>query len=167
MVEITERFVLQSIEAAPRRNEERGSMYASARNRFEGTISAVTTGAVNTEVVLDLPGGEVLVAVVTTSSARALGLAPGLRAVGLVKAPAVTLVTEGCRYRFTAGNEFPGEVTRIIPGAVNSTVDLRLRGGHAIRAVVTNDAVVELHLKPGKYATALVNAGQVILGVAA
>ena len=142
-------------------------MYASARNRFEGTISAVTIGPVTTEVVLDLPGGEALVAVVTTSSAQALGLAPGLRAVGLVKAQAATLVTEGCRYRFTAGNQFLGEVARIIPGAVNSDVDLRLRGGHAIRAVVTNDAVVELQLKPGKFATALVNASQVILGVAA
>ena len=142
-------------------------MYASARNRFEGTISAVTIGPVTTEVVLDLPGGETLVAVVTTSSAQALGLAPGLRAVGLVKAQAVTLVTEGCRYRFTAGNQFLGEVTRIIPGAVNSDVDLRVRGGHAMRAVVTNDAVVELQLKPGKFATALVNASQVILGVAA
>ena len=59
-------------------------------------------------------------------------------------------MTEAGRYRFTAGNEFLGEVARIIPGAVNSDVDLRLRGGHAIRAVVTNDAVVELQLKPGK-----------------
>ena len=142
-------------------------MYASARNRFEGTISAVTIGPVTTEVVLDLPGDETLVAVVTTSSAQALGLAPGRRAVGLVKAQAVTLMTEAGRYRFTAGNQFLGEVARIILGAVNSDVDLRLRGGHAIRAVVTNDAVVELQLKPGKFATALVNASQVILGVAA
>ena len=87
---------------------------------------------------------------VTTSSAAALGLAPGRRAVGLVKAQAVTLVTEACRYRFTAGNQFLGEVTRIIPGAINSDVDLRLRGGHAMQAVVTNDAVVELQLKPGQ-----------------
>jgi len=45
-------------------------MKISARNKLEGTISAVKTGPVNTEVVLDLAGGDKLVAVVTTDSAK-------------------------------------------------------------------------------------------------
>ena len=52
-------------------------MKISARNKLEGTISAVKAGPVNTEVLLDLAGGEKLVAVVTSESARKLGLAKG------------------------------------------------------------------------------------------
>ena len=68
-------------------------MKVSARNKLEGTISAVNAGPVSTEIVLDLAGGDKLVAVVTSESAKRLGLAAGKKAVGLVKAPSVTLVT--------------------------------------------------------------------------
>jgi len=44
-------------------------MKISARNVFEGRITAMTPGTVNTEVVLALPGGESLVAVITQASA--------------------------------------------------------------------------------------------------
>ena len=54
-------------------------MKISARNRLEGTISAVSPGPFSTEVVLDL-GGEKLVAVVTSESARKLALTGGKRA---------------------------------------------------------------------------------------
>ena len=43
-------------------------MAVSARNQLTGIISAVATGAVNDEVVLTLPGGAMLVAIVTHSS---------------------------------------------------------------------------------------------------
>jgi molybdate transport system regulatory protein len=57
-------------------------------------FSAVNASPVNTEVVLDLAGGDKLVAVVTSESAKRLGLAAGKRAVGLVKAPSVTVLTD-------------------------------------------------------------------------
>ena len=40
-------------------------MKVSARNVFKGTVKQIQEGAVNAEVVLTLPGGEELVAVVT------------------------------------------------------------------------------------------------------
>jgi molybdate transport system regulatory protein len=89
-------------------------MKISARNRFEGIISAVNAGPVSTEVVLDLAGGTKLVAVVTSESAKTLGLAKGKRAVGLVKAPSVTVLTDAANYRFSARNQFAGQVAELI-----------------------------------------------------
>jgi molybdate transport system regulatory protein len=63
----------------------------SARNQLAGTVSAVTPGAVNTEVVIDLDGGGQIAAIVTQTSARELGLAVGAPAVALFKASDVIL----------------------------------------------------------------------------
>lgn len=63
----------------------------SARNQLPGTVSAVTPGAVNDEVVIDIDGGGSIVATITHASVKALGLAPGVRATGLVKASDVIL----------------------------------------------------------------------------
>jgi molybdate transport system regulatory protein len=142
-------------------------MKISARNKLEGTISAITSGPVSTEVVLDLAGGDKLVAVITASSEKKLGLAKGKKAVGLVKAPLVTLLTDAGNYRFSARNQFTGQVTQVTKGAVNSEVSIRLPGGSVISAVVTNEAVSELQLVSGKQATALIKASHVILGVSA
>lgn len=142
-------------------------MNASARNKLAGTISAVNPGPVNTEVVLDLGHGHQLVATVTTASAKTLGLAPGKQAVGLVKAPSVTLVTDAAGYKFSARNVFAGEVADVTKGAVNSEVVIRLPGGGTIAAVVTNESVTELKLAKGTPATALIKATQVTIAVAA
>jgi molybdate transport system regulatory protein len=87
--------------------------------------------------------------------------------VGLVKAPLVTLLTDAGNYRFSARNQFAGQITQVTKGAVNSEVSLRLPGGNVISAVVTNEAVSELQLVAGKQATALIKASHVILAVSA
>lgn len=61
----------------------------SARNQLPGTVSRVTPGAVNTEVLLAIDGGGTLAATVTRASADALALAPGQRATALFKASSV------------------------------------------------------------------------------
>jgi len=50
-------------------------------------------------VTLDLAGGDKLVAVITSESAKNLGLAKGKKPVGLVKAPLVTLLTDAGGYK--------------------------------------------------------------------
>jgi len=50
---------------------------------------------------------------------------------------------------------------------VNAEVKLTLPGGNTVRAVVTNKAVLELGLKEGVAATALIKASSVILAVPA
>jgi molybdate transport system regulatory protein len=61
----------------------------SARNQLAGKVSAVTPGAVNAEVVIDLDDGGSIAAIVTQGSVKSLGLAPGVRAIALFKATSV------------------------------------------------------------------------------
>jgi len=63
----------------------------SARNQLSGTVSRVTPGAVNDEVVIELDAGGSIAAVLTRSSAQALGLAEGSRATAIFKASSVIL----------------------------------------------------------------------------
>jgi len=58
-------------------------------------------------------------------------------------------------------------VESLTKGAVNSEVGIKLSGGTLVYAVVTNEAVLELGLKPGVPASALIKASHVVLGVAA
>ena len=61
----------------------------SARNRLTGVVARVQTGAVNTEIVIDLPGGGSVAAIVTNESSNALGLAVGKSASAIFKASSV------------------------------------------------------------------------------
>ena len=63
----------------------------SARNQLTGIISRLQPGAVNTEVVIELPGGASIAAIITQESASRLGLAVGAAATGLFKASSVIL----------------------------------------------------------------------------
>jgi molybdate transport system regulatory protein len=63
----------------------------SARNQLSGTITVVTPGAVNAEVVIDIGGGLSMAAIVTQSSADSLGLAVGMPATALFKASSVII----------------------------------------------------------------------------
>lgn len=65
----------------------------SARNQFEGKVTALTPGAVNAEVVVDVGGGLSIAAVVTKASAQALGLAVGKPVTALFKASSVIVAT--------------------------------------------------------------------------
>jgi molybdate transport system regulatory protein len=63
----------------------------SARNQLPGVVRSITPGAVNAEVLLEIAGGNTVAAMVTMDSVRALGLAEGVSAVALFKAPSVIL----------------------------------------------------------------------------
>lgn len=58
----------------------------SARNVLPGEVSAVTEGAVNSEVVVRLPGGSEVVASITRASVHRLALKVGDRVTAVIKA---------------------------------------------------------------------------------
>ena len=66
----------------------------SARNQFEGTVVEVKTGAVMSEVVLDIGGGKRIVSLISASSAKRLRLKKGSPAVAVIKATEVIVSTE-------------------------------------------------------------------------
>lgn len=70
-----------------------GDARLSARNRLAGRVAAVTPGAVNAEVRVDIGGGAQLAAIVTQPSVAALGLAPGVACTALFKASDVIVGT--------------------------------------------------------------------------
>jgi molybdate transport system regulatory protein len=142
-------------------------MKISTRNVFEGQVSALVNGAVNAEVELTTAGGDRIVAVVTESSVRSLGLAVGKTVLAFVKAPWVIVMSGAGGIRFSARNQLAGSVDSVVKGAVNSNVAIRLKGGTLVHAVVTNEAVSELALVAGAPAIALIKASHVVLGVPA
>ena len=142
-------------------------MKISARNAFEGTITSLVNGAVNAEVEVSTPGKDKIVAIVTEASVKSLGLAVGKKAVAYVKAPWVMVLTGTPNVRFSARNQLAGTVSAVDKGAINSEVAIALPGGTVVNAVITNEAVLELGLKAGVPATALIKASAVILGVPA
>jgi len=69
-------------------------MKISARNTLKGKVKKVTTGIVNSEVVIELPGGMEVVSVITKTSAEALGLKEGKEVYAVVKATSVMLAVD-------------------------------------------------------------------------
>jgi len=66
-------------------------MEISARNVLKGTVKSVSHGAVNSEVIVELLGGQEIVSIITKSSAQRLQLAPQREVVAVIKASNVLL----------------------------------------------------------------------------
>jgi molybdopterin-binding protein len=66
-------------------------MKISARNVLKGKVKKVTTGAVNDEVIVEIPGGNEIVSIITKNSAERLGLAPGKDVYAIIKASNVMI----------------------------------------------------------------------------
>ena len=66
-------------------------MKISARNVLKGKVIEVSEGTVNTEVLLELAGGEKVVSMITKDSAKRLGLKTGKNAYAIIKASSVMI----------------------------------------------------------------------------
>jgi len=64
-------------------------MRISAKNQLKGKVKAITSGAVNCEVVIELAGGDTITSIITKSSVEALGLKVGGTAYAVIKASSV------------------------------------------------------------------------------
>jgi len=69
-------------------------MKLSARNVLKGKVKSISHGAVNSEVVLDLPGGPELVSIITKQSAEHLKLTVGSEAYAVIKASSVMIAVD-------------------------------------------------------------------------
>lgn len=69
-------------------------MKFSARNQIKGTVVAVTEGAVNGTVTIDIGGGNQIVSSITMESIKALDLKPGKAAYAVIKASSVMVAVD-------------------------------------------------------------------------
>ena len=69
-------------------------MRLSARNVLKGTVKQVHAGMVNSEIVVELPGGQEIVSIITKTSAESLGLREGVKVYAVVKASNVMLAVD-------------------------------------------------------------------------
>lgn len=139
-------------------------MKISARNIFQGSISAIKPGSVNTEVEISL-GGDTIVAIVTNGSVQTLNLTVGKVVTVLVKASSVLVMTESTGVVLSARNVLAGKVSKVSNGQVSSEIAIALPSGTTVYATITHDAVNELGIKEGVPASAVFKASSVILGV--
>ncbi len=66
-------------------------MKLSARNTLKGKVKKIIAGAVNSEVVVELPGGTLITSIVTKEAVASLGLKEGGDAYAIIKASNVML----------------------------------------------------------------------------
>lgn len=71
--------------------EQEEDMKLSARNILKGKVVKLTKGAVNSEITLQLPGGEQIVSIITNTSAESLKLKEGGEAYAIIKASNVMI----------------------------------------------------------------------------
>ncbi len=69
-------------------------MEISARNTLKGTIKSIVSGAVNSEITLEVAPGVEVVSIITKSSAERLGLSEGKTAYAVIKASDVMIATD-------------------------------------------------------------------------
>ena len=69
-------------------------MKLSARNLLKGKILKVVKGAVNSEVTIELPGGEQLTSIITNASVKSLGLKKGKEAYAVIKASNIMVAVD-------------------------------------------------------------------------
>jgi molybdopterin-binding protein len=69
-------------------------MKLSARNVIKGKVVKVVKGAVNSEVILELPGGAQVVSIITNSSVETLDLVDGKDAYAVIKASNVMIAVD-------------------------------------------------------------------------
>jgi molybdopterin-binding protein len=66
----------------------------SARNVLKGKVKKVTPGAVNSDIIVSLPGDLEVVSIITKSSTERLGLKEGKEVYVVVKASNVMIMTD-------------------------------------------------------------------------
>ncbi len=69
-------------------------MRISARNVLKGKVKKIAQGAVNSEIIILLPGGMEIVSVITKSSVKSLGLKPGKEVYAVIKASNVMVAID-------------------------------------------------------------------------
>jgi molybdate transport system regulatory protein len=142
-------------------------MTISAGNILSGTVASVIQGAINTEVMLALNGGNSITAVITNESRCLLNVTVGSEAYAMIQASLVMLVKGPHNLKFSTRNSLYGAVKVMNSGDINTEVVVELKDGTAVSAMISSASVQSMELSVGDAVTALFKASSVILAVRA
>jgi molybdate transport system regulatory protein len=140
-------------------------MKTSARNTLRGTVTAIGSDAITSEVAVAVSDDTTIYALITADSMRELGLCVGREVVVLIKASFVIIMPGEAPPAISARNCVRGTVSRCETGTVNAEVVLDIGGGKTLAATITAHSVQQLGLAPGKPACALFDASHVLIAI--
>ncbi len=66
--------------------------------------------------------------------------------------------------KLSARNQLKGKIIKVDEGLITSKVMLDLGNGNIISAIISKDAIIDLELRPGKDAFAIIKSTEVIIG---
>jgi molybdopterin-binding protein len=66
----------------------------SARNVLKGKVKSIKAGSVNDEIVMELAGGDEIVAIITKQSSKSLKLIKNKKVYAIIKASSVMIGTD-------------------------------------------------------------------------
>lgn len=69
-------------------------MKISARNMLKGKVTKITPGSVNSEITVELPGGQEITSIITKKSVENLGLTVGKTAYAVIKSSEVMIAVD-------------------------------------------------------------------------
>jgi molybdopterin-binding protein len=69
-------------------------MKISARNILKGKVKKIIPGAVNSEITIELPGGQEVTSIITKKSVENLRLAVGVPAYAVIKSSEVMIAVD-------------------------------------------------------------------------
>jgi molybdate transport system regulatory protein len=136
----------------------------STRNMFQTEVIAVRRWPVDVEVTLKVTAEDIIHAIVTNEAADELGLAPGRKALALIKSSFVRLAVPGVEGQ-SRRNSFSGVVRRRVDAERNSEVLLDIGSGKTMTAVIARQTAEDLEIQVGAQAIASFDATDVILAV--
>lgn len=141
------------------------STRTSARNQLEGVVKSIKPQTYHGDIVVQLKGGAMISANLTSDSIKRLGLVEGRRIYALIRAPHLILVKANSGLKFSAANNLCGKVVHILPARLSTEISIELQGGEILKAQVPADSIEELGIKEGEHFCAIFKASNVVLAV--
>jgi len=138
-------------------------MKTSVRNQLYGTVQVISTGAVNTEVVIGIGGEDQLTAIITNDGSEEMELAVGKEVTALIRESAIILCTGDKLPRISARNRLKGRVLRCHEGVVCSEVQIELPGAKTLHAMISFESLAEMDIWPDSEVWVCFKASDVVL----
>ncbi len=152
-------------DASLAQNLQKMSLRLSARNQILVKITDIIAGAVNSEVIAELPDGQILRANITVESQNDLVLKPGKEVLFIFKAPSVILAKSGDgTAQIFAQNQLTGTVTEAKLGSVNAQITIAINEHQKIVSIITNRSAAQMGIGVGDEVTALIKASDITIG---